>query len=169
MKWVKALLLVLFIAAAFADVITTHLAVSQHEAIAARESNPLVVNFGIPLWALYIFKMLMIGLVAYLFYKPVQPSERTYYYWVLFVFYMTIVQFAVAGTNYHIYENAEHYIDAPALTQKEMNDAYSSLIINKVFLPILMAITPFLIWEWSVKKNKYQKRRLLGGQWQHGS
>jgi len=160
-KWVKPTIVFLFVVSALADVITTLIALGANESTAMRESNPLVVNLGFSIWGLIIFKMLLIGYMSYLFYRPKQTSERGYFWWMLIIFYMTLTQFAVSAGNYEVYEHADEYLDAPVLSAQEMNHHYSALIIQRMFVPLFMAITPFLLWEWSVKENNYKRRRLL--------
>lgn len=160
-KWIKKGIVFAFVVSALADVITTLMALNANESTAMRESNPLVVNLGFSIWGLIILKMVLIGYMSYLFYRPKQTSERGYFWWILIIFYMTLTQFAVSVGNYEVYEHADEYLDAPILSAQEMNHFYLSLIIQRMVVPLLMAITPFLLWEWTVKQNTYKRRRLL--------
>ena len=159
-KWIKHILIYILIASAFADIVTTIMATSQNEIVEQRESNPIVSILGIPLWGLFIFKMVVILWIAHSFYKSGETSERKYYFYMVFVIFISFVQIMASIGNFHVYENAEFYESQPVPTQQELTTHYTRFVWLFMFLPIAVAFIPYLLFEWSYPHQNFKKRRL---------
>jgi hypothetical protein len=159
-KWIKPSLIFLLVASAIADIVTTVMATSQNYSISQRESNPIVSMLGLPLWGLFIFKMIVILWACYIFNKSSTESERRYYFFMVFMLFVTFVQVMASMGNYHVYENAEFYETQPIPSTEEMNQHYSRFIWLFMFLPMAIAFFPYLLFEWSYPYQKFKKRRL---------
>ena len=158
-RWVKHLLCFLLLLGAVADIVTTQYAFNQHPNIEQRESNPLF-GIGMNIIGIYALKMFFMFLIIWLFYAK-QKSERQFYFWISFILFITIAQFLAAAGNFHIAQNAEVYATLEPMDTPEKNSYYFDSVKVFVFIPLIGAFLPYLLFEWMYPYEDFKKRRLI--------
>jgi hypothetical protein len=158
-KWVKYLLIALFLGAAVLDIASTHFAVSQSPEIAARESNPLVAA-GLGFMGMYIVKMSLMLVIVWMFTRP-QKSERIFYFQITFMLLLIVAQLMAAYGNYYIGNHADEYALLQPMTEDAKANYYTNFIKVTILFPFIIAFLPYLIFEWTYKYETFSKRRLI--------
>ena len=156
-KHLKHFLIFAFILSALADIVTTML--FSGAGLEMRESN-LFFMIGVPLWVLYIVKMVLVLMIAFLMVRNRFSSERLYYFMMVLMIILTFAQTVVSIGNYEVYEQSEYYMELPEPTVQELHEyrrkANNILILN----PLIFAIIPYLLFEWTMPYQRFDKRRL---------
>lgn len=166
MKYLKHILVFLFVITAFADVWSTILFTNVHPIIKTYETN-YWFNVGIPLWALYLIKILIVCLMSFIVLKGKFNSEREYYLVITVLLVVTIAQGIFSYGNYQLYDVASQvepeYIEKhfPQPTKEEL--AVERKEINKryTWLPFLYAFLPYIIFELTMPYQRFRKKRLI--------
>lgn len=121
------IVLLLFVLTTLGDIVSTIMSANKHTI--DLETNPLMVTLGLPLWGLFVLKVLFMGL---LFFITVKRYTKTNiyirYYLVLFICLITLLQLAVTVHNFEIYNMPVE--DVEPLPKELRADAYKEGVGN---------------------------------------
>jgi len=157
MKYTKHILVGFFVLASLTDLITAVTGANDF-----RETNPLYTATG-NWWLLAIMKLAITGLLVWSAYpKKGFSSERAYYLLILVLIFGGFVYSMGAYTNIEVgHINAEYYATAPQPSNESKTEYYNNFALLYYVMPMLIALIPFILFEWSAPYQKFKKRRIV--------